>query len=156
MVNLAATSQRRRLALEEISQIMPEVRHLAPAHYTVGNWSLGQVCKHLEYSFIGSMEGFNLRNHRLKRLFMKRKILQVTLAKGIPPGYTVDPSLTPPSRLDLGTAMDALAAAVERYLGHEGPLRAHPLFGKLPRDIWDKFHCFHAAHHLSFVIPQET
>jgi hypothetical protein len=86
---------------------------------------------------------------------MKRKILRVTLAKGIPPGYTVDAKLTPPPFVDLESASEALGAAIDRYVGHTGPLRAHPLFGRLPRAVWDTFHCFHAAHHLSFVIPED-
>lgn len=132
---------------------MPEVRRLAPAHETIANWSLGQICKHLEDSFVGSLEGFDLRNHRIKRLLMKRKMLDVALTKGIPLNYTVDPNITPPSHVDLDEGIEGLARAIERYQGHDGRTHAHPLFGNMPRETWDRVHCVHCAHHLSFVIP---
>ena len=65
---------RRVLSFDRIDQVMPEVHRLVPAHETVGNWSLGAICKHLEDSFNGSIEGFDLRNHRIKRFLMKRKM----------------------------------------------------------------------------------
>ena len=65
-------------------------------HRAVRNWTLAQICRHLTDSFTGSMGGFDLRNHRVKRFLMKRKMLQVALTKGIPENYTVDPRLTPP------------------------------------------------------------
>ena len=148
-----ANTQRRALRLADVAQIMPEVRRLVPAHHTVGNWSLGQICRHLVASVIGSMEGFDLRNHRVKRFFIRRKMLEVALTKGIPPGWTVDPNLTPPSYVNLDEVVEALAGAIERYQRHKGKLHAHPLFGELSGEVWDQVHCVHCAHHLSFAVP---
>jgi hypothetical protein len=58
--------------------------------------------------------------------------------------------------LDLDEAVDGLAGAIERYRAHNGTLQAHPLFGKMPRELWDRIHRIHCAHHLSFVAPVET
>jgi hypothetical protein len=134
---------------------MPDVRRLIPAHRTLANWSLGQICRHLADSFIGSMDGLNLRKHRFKRLFLRRRMLRTALTKGIPRNYTVDENLTPPPSVDLNEAVEALAAAIERYERHEGELEAHPLFGRMPRETWDRVHCVHSAHHLSFAVPKE-
>lgn len=149
-------NQRRAITFDRIDQVMPEVHHLVPAHETVGNWSLGAICKHLEDSFTGSIEGFDLRNHRIKRFFMKRKMLEVALTKGIPLNYTVDPNITPPPHVDLQAGVTGLAGAIERYMSYDGRLRAHPLFGRMPRETWDRVHCVHCAHHLSFAIPLES
>ncbi len=100
------------------------------------------------------MEGFDLSNHRIKRFFLKRKMLDVALTKGIPRNWTVDANLTPPSHVDLEPAVEALSRAVNRYEKHGGKLHAHPLFGSLSRDVWDRVHCVHGAHHLRFVIPE--
>ena len=101
------------------------------------------------------MDGFDLRRHRFKRFFLSKRLLRYTYRHGITPGYTVDPRLTPPSNVQLDEALAALERAVERYRTYEGRLRAHPLFGDLSREMWDRLHCFHGAHHLSFVIPTD-
>ena len=150
-----AANHRRSLTLDHLSQVVPEVERVRPAHRTVGLWSLAQICKHLADSINGSIDGFDLSNHRFKRFFLARRLLQYTFRYGIPAGYTVDSNLTPPPSVDLSEAVGALTRAVERYAGHSGPLQAHPLFGKMPRDVWDRVHCFHCAHHLSFVLPTE-
>jgi hypothetical protein len=144
---------RRRLVFDSIDDVMPEVRSLAAGYRTVGNWSLGQIGKHLTDSFNGSIDGFDLSNHRIKRFFIKKKMLEVALTKGIPLNYTVDPKITPPRKVDEAKAIDALEHAIRRYLAHVGPLKAHPLFGKMPRETWDRVHRVHCAHHLSFVWP---
>ena len=146
--------ERRSLAFDNVLQVLPEIRRVAPAHRCVADWSLAQVCHHLTASFIGAMEGFDLSNHRLKRFLLKRKMLQVALTKGIPRNYMVDPNLTPPPELDLEETIHALANAIQRYENHRGSLHAHPLFGMMSREVWDRVHCIHCAHHLSFVIPE--
>ncbi|UCE60149.1 MAG: DUF1569 domain-containing protein [Phycisphaerales bacterium] len=153
---LSPASKRRRCDLQfgSISEVLPEVKRLLPAHQTFGNWSLGQICDHLAKSFVGSMEGFDLSGHRLKRFFIRRRMLEVALTKGIPRGWTVDSNLTPMPEVDLREAVEALTRAVERYRQHDGRLHAHPLFGNMPRDIWDRVHCVHCAHHLSFAVPE--
>jgi nitrite reductase (NO-forming)/hydroxylamine reductase len=52
-----------------------------------------------------------------------------------------------------GELTDEQIDILARYLQHDGRLHAHPLFGNMPRETWDRVHCVHCAHHLSFVIP---
>ncbi len=145
--------RRRSLSLDNLSQVVAEVELLRDSHRTVGRWSLAQICKHLADSINGSIDGFDLRRHRFKRFFFAKRMLRYTFRYGIPAGYTVDPNLTPPNNIDLDEAIDQLARAIDRYEQHRGRLEAHPLFGKLPRDMWNRLQCFHCAHHLRFVIP---
>jgi len=144
---------RRVLSFSSVSEVVPEVRRLTPSHRVVGNWSLGQICDHLARSFLGSMEGFDLSRHRLKRFFIKKRMLEFALNKGIPIGWTVDSNLTPLPAVALDEAVDALDRAVRRYENHRGRLHPHPLFGNMPRETWDRIHCVHCAHHLSFAVP---
>jgi len=146
---------RRVLAFDNLGELIPEVRRLIPGHRTVGQWTLAQVCRHLAGTINGSMDGFNLRRHRVKRFFLSKRLLRYTYRHGITPGYTVDPKLTPPPHLNLDEEAAGLEQAVERYRSYRGRLRAHPLFGDLSRQKWDQLHCFHAAHHLSFVISTD-
>ncbi len=101
------------------------------------------------------MNGFDLGHHRFKRFFLGKRLLRWTYQHGITPGFTVDPKLNPPHNVKLNEALIALELAIERYRTYKGRLRAHPLFGDLSRPMWDHLHCFHGAHHLSFVIPTD-
>lgn len=154
-MTLADPDLRRSLSFEELSQVVPEVLRLGAGCRTVSRWSFAQICQHLANSFNGSIDGLDLSRHRFKRFFIAKSMLRYTLRYGIPTNYTVDPNIEPPPDVDLADAIEALSRAVERYRGHRGPLQAHPLFGKMPRHVWDRVHCIHCAHHLSFVLPGE-
>jgi len=101
------------------------------------------------------MDGLDLRRHRFKRFFLSKRLLRYTYRYGISPGYTVDPKLTPPPNVKLDESLSALERALERYRSYCRRLYAHPLFGDLSREMWDQLHCFHGAHHLSFVISTD-
>jgi hypothetical protein len=143
---------RRRLRFTSLADVPAEARRLAPAHRTLRQWTLAQICRHLADTLHGSMTGFDLRNHRFKRLLLRRWLWRYTLRWGIPEGYTVDPALNPPVQLELGRELERLERAVVRYHEHTGALQPHPLFGTLSREDWDRLHRLHAAHHLSFVL----
>jgi len=145
--------ERRPLRFFDVSEVMPDVQRLRSSHRTLAKWSLAQICKHLADSVDGSIDGFGLGRHRFKRFFFRKLLLAYTLRYGIPRNYLVDPGIEPVVDLDLDDAVGQLAQAIERYESHNGPLQAHPLFGKMRRDVWDRIQCIHCAHHLSFVIP---
>ncbi len=144
---------RRVLHFSHLPEVLAEARRLASSHRTLGRWTLAQICRHLADTIHGSMDGFDLRRHRFKRLFFRSLLLAYAYRWGIPEAYTVDPKLNPPEGLRLDDQIEALARAIQRYRDHTGPLQAHPLFGRLTRNEWDRMHCFHGAHHLSFVLP---
>lgn len=147
-----ATNQRRPLRFEELSQVVPEAVRLQAEHRTLSRWTLAQICKHLANSLNGSIDGLDLSRHRFKRFFFAKQMLRYTFRYGIPVNYTVDPNIEPASDVDLDESIEQLTSAVERYQAHRGPLRAHPLFGEMPRDAWSRIHRIHCAHHLSFVL----
>ena len=41
------TPGRRTLPYQSLDEVMPDVKWLLDGHTTVGNWSLGQICRHL-------------------------------------------------------------------------------------------------------------
>ncbi len=149
------SNRRRSLAFNDLSQVVPEVRGLLNCRRTVGQWTLAQICRHLADTVNASMDGFDMRRHRLKRRLCGKLLLRLTFRYGIPAGYTVDPALSPPEDADLDQALADLKRAIARYQTHQGRLHPHPLFGRLSRPMWDRLHCFHCGHHLSFAIPSE-
>jgi len=147
---------REALGYAELSDSLADVQRIRGAHRALGNWTLAQTCKHLADTIQGSMDGFDLSRHRLKRWFIAKRLLAHTYVHGIPKSYTVDPRLTPPPGVDLDAAIADLEEAIARYRDHRGPLHPHPLFGRLSREGWDRLHCFHAAHHLRLIVPVDA
>lgn len=144
---------RRTLHFENLSEVLIDVQTMqSRSHQSLGNWTLAQVCRHLADTINGSIDGIRLGGHRLRRIFLGRRILVWTLKNGIPPGVTLDTKLNPPPDCQFDSSFLELKLAVDRYANHRGPLKPHPIFGHLNRKDWDRLHCFHCAHHLSFVV----
>ena len=59
----------------------------------------------------------------------------------------------PARRIDDREEAERLRQAITYYRASPGPSVPHVLFGPMTRPEWDRFHCIHAAHHLSFAIP---
>ena len=59
----------------------------------------------------------------------------------------------PPLGLDAGHEAEALRLSIGRFRASAAPLDEHPLLGRMTLVEWERFHCLHCAHHLSFVVP---
>lgn len=145
---------RRALEITRLDELMPEVDRLLVGHTTVGNWSLGQICNHLAGTFTGSVEGFAARAPWVFRATLGRVIKKKVLAeKTIRPGIKLPDQFVPKPGLDARAEAEALRAAIAYYLAHPETRALHPFFGPMTAGEWDRIHCIHGAHHLSFAIP---
>ena len=146
--------ERRTVEFARLDEVMPEVNRLLAGCTTVGNWSLGQICKHLNAAIRSSVEGYGanapwLIRATLGRVF-KRKILRTgRIAEGI----KTSPTLIPTPGLDDRAEAEALRAAIAYYLAHSEKRALHPFFGRMTAAEYDRLHCVHCAHHLSFALP---
>jgi hypothetical protein len=68
-------------------------------------------------------------------------------------GVKLPERFLPKPGLDARAEAEALRAALRLFAAHSGPLATHPFFGTLSRAEWDRLHCIHCAHHLSFAVP---
>jgi hypothetical protein len=81
---------------------------------------------------------------------IKKKILK---SGEIKEGMKTLESLAPKPDLDDRAEAEALRASIAYYLAHPLPRASHPFFGRMTAEEWDRLHCIHCAHHLSFVLP---
>ncbi len=137
---------------------MPEVDRLLGGEYAlVGNWSLGQICNHLTDSITFSVEGYPALAPWILRRTIGPVIFRRILRKGtFPSGLTLPKKYQPKPGLDARAEAEALRAALQYYAGYTGPVKEHPLAGRITRSQWDQFHNIHCAHHLSFALPSAT
>jgi len=150
---------RRSLKLECLRDSVAEVQRLHELGYAkAGNWDLSQICQHLTKTLKMSIEGapFNLP------FFLKpvaRWMLFDTVMAGKPtrlPLKTV-PQFLPNDSADNMQDIADYESFVNKVMDDGVDLIAtHPIFGPITSSEWRSFHAWHAAHHLSFLLPKTS
>jgi hypothetical protein len=150
------SSARRTLSYVSLDEVMPDVDRLLRGHTTVGSWSLAQICGHLARSIHCTIDGFPVRAPWIVRKTLGRLLLRRILRTGrFAEGMKAPTEYQPAAGADERAEAENLRAGLRRLAAHAGPLVEHPLGGWVTRDVWDRFHCIHCAHHLSFAVPAE-
>jgi hypothetical protein len=157
-INTAKVQGRRNLRFAAYDELRGDVDRLTSGPVKVlGNWSPGQIFRHLAIAYNASIDGFTMTfplHLRLIGRVFRKKLLTMQM----PAGFKLPPNgaamLEPPSTAtDEGAAQ--LRAAIER-LEREPKRAKHPMFGELTREEWDRVHLTHASLHLSFLIPERA
>ena len=148
---------KRGLRLATLDDVLNQTDMLMKRSYQKsGEWSLGQICQHLSYGIIFSIDGHPFELSKVmvfvnQTIFSKKKVLR----EGFKPGFKMRGPLKqymPDPRILDEEGVDMLNAAVER-LKKEGASRPSPMYGKMNEVEWEKFHLRHAEHHLAFLHP---
>jgi hypothetical protein len=145
---------RRPLHFQTIDDIHRDVEHLNQGKVkALGNWSGGQVLRHLATVMNDSIDGFPMRFSWPLRL-LGRVLKGRILAKGMTPGYQLKGSaaaeLVPPAT-SWEEGLQLFRQAIHR-LQTETKREPSPFFGAMTREEWDQLHCRHAELHLSFLV----
>ncbi len=149
------TPGRRKVRFRSYDDILAEVEHLGPAHRTLGKWTLGQICEHLCETQTFSVEPWeaDIETSPLFRATVGRIALRALVWFGFIPEQQGNLAPRPPA--DLDSARRHLGQSIRR-ISTEPMSAGHPIFGRLTADQWRQFHLHHAAHHLSFVVPDTS
>lgn len=158
-IDTAKVAGRRQLQFHSIDDILADVERLASAKAVrpLGNWSSGQVLRHLTIVMNGSIDGAPKMMPKLVqqmiRLLAKRRFLDKPMA----PGFKLPPkaAMLIPPQTSWEEGLDAFRRTVRR-LKTESVRMPHPAIGSLTHEEWDRLHCRHAELHLSFLVPVET
>ena len=156
-VDTKNVKQRREVHFDSYEDLLSDAEHLASTDVrTTGNWTLGQILKHLAQSMNSSIDGTDMKfpwvMKKMVRLFInKEKILNETIKPGfkIPKKGEAQFSPGPDTTTEEGLA--SLREAVKRCQT-ETSRSEHPAFGELTREEWDKMNLRHAELHLSFAV----
>ena len=157
-VDTAKVTGRRELRFQWIDEILEEAERLAsaPQVKTLGNWTPGQIMKHLAIGMHMSIDGSPHRPPWYLRLvgpLVKRRIL----TKGMSPGFQLrvkeSQSLVVADDVTTEGGLAALRDAVRR-MRREAHREPHVFFGKLSYQEWEQLHLRHAELHFSFLLPE--
>jgi hypothetical protein len=150
------TPGRRTLRFQDLEDIMPDVDRLLDGHTTVGNWSLAQICRHLATVMRRVVDLPTSTPHDASRWVGEERKRAFFESSVVPEGIPTSPRLLPAEALDEHEEAEGLRQAIAHYQASPGTVVPHVLFGFLTREEWDRFHCIHAAHHLSFAVPKAS
>jgi hypothetical protein len=155
-VNTRRVTGRRPLHFESFDELLADADRLAAADVDLlGNWSLGQVFRHLAIATNGSIDGFAFRLPRVSTWVVRLGLKSRYLARGIRPGHGTSRrwDSVKPGPTTVADGLAELHAAVARFKREPGT-RPHPAFGRMTDDEWHSFHLRHAELHLSFAVPR--
>jgi hypothetical protein len=148
---------RRDVHYASYEEVIRDVDHLIAGHRTLGNWSLGQICRHLAASIDVMLDGAPAALPKpvqfLVRKFLKNRILHQPLPAGYQLPRAAAALLPEPISEAEGAAL--LRTAVSR-LSSTTDRAPHPALGRVSQQDWDAFQLRHCELHLSFVIEEPS
>jgi hypothetical protein len=159
-VNTAKVKGRRSLHFNSFDEIVAEAERLAAGRTVqLGNWSLGQILKHLAAVMHASIDGMTYQPPWFVRWTMRvvgQLITRYVLAHGMWAGFQLPRPLAREVVAADGTTTEeglaALRAAVRRLKTDPRRDGISP-FGRLTPEQWDRIQLRHAELHLSFIVP---
>ena len=128
---------------------------LASGYRRHGQWSLGQICRHLCLVQDPCMDGYPAWMSLFApiRPVMRRTLMRKILSGDSPVGIRTAPRFAPPDDVADRREVEALRQSVERFLEFDEPFYPHPAFGRMDAKTFEAVHTAHAAHHLRFLSP---
>lgn len=148
---------RRHLVFQHLDEAIADARHLSQGYEQTGGWNLEQNLSHLNKSMRMAMEGLDWGLPKLIRPVMRWVFLgrmKRLGSRAIKVKATAPPQLQPDEELNLQTQLTEFERLANMMESPETELIAlNPVFGKLDRSQWQTMQRWHAAHHLSFLVP---
>jgi hypothetical protein len=156
-VDTAHVSGRRQVRYANHDELLADVERLYAAGYKqLGNWSLGQMCRHLTVAMNMALDGAKVKPALPIRLVARFVFKNKAIAGPMKPGFKLPPkfagSLIPDTTADADGVAE-LRTAVRRWNG-EPQRHPHAFFGSLTTDEWEKLMLNHAAMHMGFLVPR--
>jgi hypothetical protein len=154
VINTKRVVNRRKLQFASVNEILADAERMAAANARpLGNWSPGQIYKHLAIVMDGSIDGDFVQAswlvRKVARLF-KNRMLNHGMKAGFKLPRASETAIVPPLTISNEEGLLALRTAVERQL-RTPPTKPSPFFGPMTTAEWTQLHCRHAELHLSFL-----
>ncbi len=154
--NTTKAATRRELHFTCLDDIRADVDKLAQAKELrhLGNWSPGQVLRHLAMTMDNSIDGFPFRMPGILRFILRLTMKQRLLTKPMGAGFNLPKRAA--AMLPQPTSWEEGLAGFRHALGRlktETLRSPSPVIGPLTADEWEQLHCRHSELHLSFLLP---
>ncbi len=155
-IDTTRVANRRQLRFETVEDILADVEHLNGSKFkALGNWSGGQILKHLATVMNSSIDGMPPMRLAWYMRLMARLMKGWLLSGKMPPGFKLkDEAATSfiPQETNWDEGLRLIRGAVRRQQT-ESKREPSPFLGPMTREDWNRLHCRHAELHLSFLVP---
>jgi hypothetical protein len=155
-VDTAKVKGRRNLDYQSLEELRADAERLSSGPVkALGNWSPGQIFRHLAISFNHSIDGAAIKFPWYLRL-MARLFKKKLISGPMPPGFKIPSDaakLIVPGPTSTEDGLTELRAAIAR-LQREPKRARHPVFGDLTQEEWNQLYLKHARLHMSFLVPE--
>ena len=155
-VDTAKVQGRRELHFNSLDEILADVERLNQGKVrALGNWSPGQILKHLATPMNWCLDGAPVKAPFYIRIFgwfIKNRFPTQPMSAG----FTLPKAMAEflvPAATSWEDGLQMIRAAIGR-MKTETTRFPSPFLGELTRDQWDQLHCRHCELHLSFLIPE--
>ena len=147
----------RNIAFADYTEVLAEVDRLHRGGYEkLGQWDLAQICDHLTYFMLASLDGAKFKVPWLLKVLLGRLVLRRILkTRRMKPGAPTPQKPLPAAGGDPEAAVIRIKQTVARLQAHHGELVASPFFGYLSPEQWRDLHLIHCAHHLGYLQPAQ-
>ncbi len=143
---------RRTVRYESLRDLLNDAENLSATDVrTLGNWSFGQILKHVAMSLDSSIDGSGFLLPAPVRWLMTLSMKHRFLSKPIPVGFK-SPRQFIPDATSVEDGLAALRTAIDRQ-NRETKRALHPGFGRISNQEWNDFNLRHSEMHMSFVVP---
>jgi hypothetical protein len=154
-IDTGKVENRRKLKFDSVADILADVERLNQSKFTtLGNWSGGQILKHLAIVMNDSIDGSKMRLSFPVRI-LGRTLKGRVLKKGMTPGFQLNRAaaeiLVPPET-SWEEGVQVFRRTIHR-LQTETRRMPHPFFGSMTSAEWESLHCRHSELHLGFLVP---
>jgi hypothetical protein len=150
----------RTLDLHSGDEVIAEIQRLRSVGYQkTKNWNLTEICDHLTKTMRGGMDGFGFRLPWILRATIVKWMFAWMLRKRrIPNGAATFASLKPQASdaQEDPAVIDRCIETLREAQKFRGSLDDYPLLDDLDPETWKEFMWLHAAHHLAFLIPNDS
>ena len=155
-IKTAKVAGRRVLKFQSLDEMLADAEQITSGPVRcMGNWSAGQILKHLAIAVESAITGVDYTHPwyiRLTARLMKRHFLNCTMEPGFQMPQAMKAEFMPPDDVSIGDGLSALRQSVTRFRAAT-ELAPSKIFGQMTRDEAEKFQLRHAEMHLSFLVP---
>lgn len=154
--NTGKVQGRRTVRFNNYDDILADIEQLQARGYRqLGNWSLGQMAKHIGEGMRMSLDDFQIRQPWIVKFVARNFLLKSALRGPLKPGFKLPKKAAP--KLIFGATDDDEGVAHLRQviarMKKETPHREHAFFGPLSPEQWRQLSLRHSELHLSFLLP---
>ncbi|MGE3806723.1 MAG: DUF1569 domain-containing protein [Gemmataceae bacterium] len=156
-IDTTAVKNRRTIHYASLRELLADAEKLAAGNTrTLGNWSQGQIYKHLALVMQSCLDGFGGATLPWYARLLGKLIKNRALTKPMPAGFKLTPAMARVIEPDSTSTEDGLAflrTCIQR-LETETQRHDSPFLGKLTVEQWNQLHLRHAELHMSYLLPE--